>query len=535
MTIPTPLSELTVEASMTLDVERRTISGVLIPAGGLTGSTSAGPTRFVAGSLSWSDPRRVKLLREHQKSDSLGYATQLAWQPDGSLTATFYLPPGPGGDRALVEAENGIRDGFSVGAYGLTTSRDDAGVLVVTAGALREGSLVSVPAFDDSRVTRVAASQEGNIRMTVQTVEATAPAAAAPATGAAPEAITARTESELVAQLVDGIRAAFADGSIVATSSAAAAGAPGTTEQSAATGPDLAQFSRLMASAASGQVTGGGFPQELTAALTDVIPTDNAPAFRPQYLDELWNGSPYVRRFIDFATTQRPLTSLKVIGHRWVTPPEVADYAGDKADVPTGDAVMEEVTVTAARMAGAHDIDRIYRDLGDPQWWQDYFEAMTESYAKKSDAKAAALAWAATTNATNAVPTTLLAGVVGAAIDLATLGEPVEYVAMNAGVVAELLGIKDSDKPAFMSGSFQLGSPGEGGLGGLTFFMTPGITTAKGVMVGNKAATRWHELPGLIRVQVENVPQGGIDAGVFGYYATYERNDAGKRKFVVTP
>lgn len=534
MTTPL-LTELTIEASMSLDAERRIIEGILIPAGGLIGSTSAGPTQFVTGSLSWSEPRRVKLLREHQQSDSLGYARELRWNPDGSLFASFYLPPGPSGDRALIEAENGIRDGFSVGAFGLTASRDGAGTLVVTAGSLREGSLVSVPAFDDSRVTRVAASQEGNTSMTVQTVEATAPAAATTATGVQPEAITAASPSDLVSQLVDGIRAAIADGSIVATSSATAAGEPGTTGTPATTGPDLAAFSRLMASAASGQVSGAGFPAELTAALTDIVPADNAPAFRPQYLDELWNGSPYVRRFIEFATTQRPLTSLKVIGHRWVTPPVVADYAGDKADVPTGDAIMEEVTVTAARMAGAHDIDRIYRDLGDPQWWQDYFEAMTESYAKKSDAKAAALAWAATTNATVATPTTLIGGVVGAAIDLATLGEPVEYVAMNAGVVAELLGIKDSDKPAFLSGSFQLGSPGEGGLGGLTFFMTPGLTTAKGVMVGNKAATRWHELPGLIRVQVENVPQGGIDAGVFGYYATYERNDAGKRKFVVTP
>lgn len=537
--------ELTIEATaqVTVDAERRTITGVLIPAGGTVGHTSAGPTVFVAGSLSWSDPRRVKLLREHQQNDSLGYATSLEWTPEGALVGSFYVPPSPTGDRALVEAANGIRDGFSVGAAGLTASRDGAGNLVVTAGALRESSLVSVPAWDDSRVTRVAASQEERQRMTVQTVEAAAPAAAAPAAGTVtPEAVAGRTESELVAQLVDGIRAAFADGQIVATPSAGAAGEPGTTGTQP-TGATLDQLGRLMVRASQDAMGGQGYPAELVAALnvpmlraalTDVVPADNAPAFRPAYLDELWNGQPYRRQFIENATTQRPLTSTKVIGHRWVTKPEVADYAGDKAAVPSGDAIMEEVVVDAARMAGAHDIDRIYRDLGDPQWWVDYFEAMTESYARKSDAKAAALAWAATTDATAATPATLLAGVVGAVIDLATAGESIDYVAMNAGVVAELLGIKDSDKPAFFSGSFSLGTPGEGGLGGLSFFMTPGITTAKGVMVGNKAATRWHELPGLIRVQVENVPNGGIDAGVFGYYATYERNDAGKRKFVVT-
>jgi phage head maturation protease len=537
--------ELTIEAAgqVTVDAERRTITGVLIPAGGIVGHTSAGPTIFAAGSLSWSDPRRVKLLREHQQSDSLGYASSLEWTADGALIGSFYVPPSPTGDRALVEAANGIRDGFSVGAAGLTASRDGAGNLVVTAGALRENSLVSVPAFDDSRVTRVAASQEGTTRMTVQTVEAAA-AAAAPATGVTPEAVAGRTPDELVAQLVDGIRAAFAAGTIVPTPSAGAAGEPGTTGTATPSrGPSLDELGRLMVRASQSAMEGQGYPAELSAALsvptiraalTDVVPADNAPAFRPVYLDELWNGQPYRRQFIENATTQRPLTSTKVIGHRWVTKPEVADYAGDKAAVPSGDAVMEEVVVDAARMAGAHDIDRIYRDLGDPQWWVDYFEAMTESYARKSDAKAAALAWAATADASAPTPATLLAGVVGAVIDLATAGESIDYVAMNAGVVAELLNIKDSDKPAFFSGSFSLGTPGEGGLGGLSFFMTPGITTAKGVMVGNKAATRWHELPGLIRVQAENIPNGGIDAGVFGYYATYERNDAGKRKFVVT-
>lgn len=533
----TVTDELVIECSapVVVDIERRTITGVIIPGGGVVGATSAGPTRFEAGSLTWhAELRRVKLLREHQQSDSLGYARELAWHSDGSLTGTLHVPEGPTGDRALVEAQNGIRDGFSVGAFGLTTTRDPDGTLVVKAGTLREVSLVSVPAFDDSRVTRVAASQEGVTRMTVQTVEPAAPAAPAPV-GVQPEAITGAAPADLVAQLVDGLKAAMNDGSIVPTASAPAAGAPGTTTEPAKGGPDLLAFAKLMVAAAQADMNGDQPPAELRAALTDIVPADNAPAFRPQYLDELWNGTPYVRKFIEFATTQRPLTSLKVIGHRWTTPPVVADYAGDKADVPTGDAIMEEVVVTAARMAGAHDIDRIYRDLGDPQWWVDYFEAMAESYAKKSDAKAAALAWAATTNATAATPTTLLGGVVGAAIDLATNGEPVDYVAMNGGVVAELLGIKDSDKPAFFGGSFSLGTAGDGGLGGLTFFMSPGITTAKGVMVGNKAATRWHELPGLIRVQVENVPQGGIDAGVFGYYATYERNDAGKRKFVVTP
>jgi hypothetical protein len=354
----------------------------------------------------------------------------------------------------------------------------------------------------------------------------------------APAAIEGRSGDELLAQLVELIRAgAVHPAPAQPTASAVAAPAPGGAPDQGGRELGLTAFCELLVANSTALMQGdSSHVHEVQAALSDIVPANNPAAFRPTYLNELWSGAQYVRKFIDNATTVRPLgRTMKIIGHRWVTPPEVADYAGDKADVPSNAAVMEDVEVAVARMAGAHDVDRVYVDMGDPQWWAEYFDAMTESYKKKSDAKAAALAWAATANATTATPTTLLAGVVAAAIDIAGNGEPVDYVAMHLGQIAALLGIKASDAPAFLSGSFSLGTPEDGGLGGLTFFGTPGITTAGGVIVGNKAATRWHENGVPIRVQAENIAKGGVDVGVFGYYATYERSDAGKRKFVVTP
>ncbi len=143
----------------TVDTAARTITGLAVPFGPV-GQTSAGRLQFAAGSLTWSDPKRVKLLVEHDQRQAVGYAVALTEQPDG-LHATFHVPEGAAGDQVLAEAANGLRDAFSVGVQ-----LDDAtaeklrranGAAVPGRGALRETSLVSVPAFDDARVGSVAA------------------------------------------------------------------------------------------------------------------------------------------------------------------------------------------------------------------------------------------------------------------------------------------------------------------------------------------------------------------------------------------
>ncbi|UUW92675.1 HK97 family phage prohead protease [Pimelobacter simplex] len=147
-----------------VDTNKRTISGLVVPFGP-AGETSGGRLRFKAGSLTFSDPRRVKLLREHDQRDVLGYATELVEREDGSqgpgLYATFHVPEGDDGDRALAEAANGLRDAFSVGvqlndATLQRLRRTQPGGTVDAAGALREVSQVSVPAFDDARVAAAA-------------------------------------------------------------------------------------------------------------------------------------------------------------------------------------------------------------------------------------------------------------------------------------------------------------------------------------------------------------------------------------------
>ena len=139
----------------------RTIAGLIVPFGP-AGVTSMGALTFAAGSITWADPKRVKLLVEHVQREAVGYATELR-ETSAGVWGKFHVPEGAAGDLALSEAANGVRDAFSVGvqldAATLRAVRRAAasGQPVAGSGQLRETSLVSVPAFDDARVDDVAA------------------------------------------------------------------------------------------------------------------------------------------------------------------------------------------------------------------------------------------------------------------------------------------------------------------------------------------------------------------------------------------
>ncbi|MGO2110134.1 MAG: phage major capsid protein [Pseudoclavibacter sp.] len=106
-----------------------------------------------SGALTARQPLdRTKLLRDHDSRDPLGYMT--AFDP-ATLDATFYLPEGENGDRALAEANDKLRDGLSIGFTVTEHSFDDDGNLNVLAGLVNEVSLCAIPAFIDAGVQSV--------------------------------------------------------------------------------------------------------------------------------------------------------------------------------------------------------------------------------------------------------------------------------------------------------------------------------------------------------------------------------------------
>ncbi|HEY0700181.1 MAG TPA: HK97 family phage prohead protease, partial [Micromonospora sp.] len=162
-------SGLTLDAEVvefTVDRPTRVIEGLALPYG-KTATKFGQQFRFERGSLRWSDPGRVKLLRDHDFRQAIGRAEQLTDTPSG-LRVRFKVARGEEGDRALALAEDGVLDGMSVGvdfdlAVDTVPDPKSKSTVLVRRADLREVSLTAVPAFDDARVSKVrAARNEGN-------------------------------------------------------------------------------------------------------------------------------------------------------------------------------------------------------------------------------------------------------------------------------------------------------------------------------------------------------------------------------------
>lgn len=155
-------------AQFSVDAQARTIEGLALPYGKVGTKFGVG-FRFERGSLQFADVSRVKLLRDHDFTQALGKAVELKDTPSG-LKVKFKVARGAEGDRALELAEDGVLDGLSVGVdfnESVDTVPDPKfkGGLLVRRADLREVSLTPMPAFDDARVTKVAASRDGGTPM----------------------------------------------------------------------------------------------------------------------------------------------------------------------------------------------------------------------------------------------------------------------------------------------------------------------------------------------------------------------------------
>ena len=450
----------------------RTITGLAVP-WGETGRTNLGRARFARGSLTASTPGDIRLLVEHDVERPIGVGTSVQ-DTDQGLMCTFTLPAGALGDQILAAAASGLRNGLSVGALVDEATTGDDGVLDVIRASFQEVSVVTLPAMAGARVSQVAASQPA-----APVLPAPAPApAAAPALPVLPygSVITAR-QPMTVEQAVDRIVAGFRSG-----------------------GPEAA----------------------IRAALTDIVPpaagASRDAIFRPQWLGELWQAERVDRPLVDSISSGR-LTSFTVTGFQVVRPPfGVAPYPGGKTAVPSpGTYTVTPVSATAQRIAGAHDIDRIFLDLGDASFMTSYFRFQAQNYSVLTEEQTGTALLAAATDL--AASADALAGIVLVAQSLAAIGAKTSFVACAPDVFASLLAIKDSDKPwLFSSASANVGEQTStvAGVGPFANTALPPGT----ILAGDKRAATFYEWKNPpLTVSAVSIGNGGIDLGVFGYTA----------------
>ncbi len=135
------------------DTVKRTISGTIVT-WNEQGNTSVGPTVFAANSI---EMKPVKLLLEHDRTRPIGKLLSHEVTANG-IVATFKIANTMAGEDALIEATEGLRDGFSVGAQ-INEWTNVKGTMNITSATLDEVSLVTDPAIDSARVSEVAASE----------------------------------------------------------------------------------------------------------------------------------------------------------------------------------------------------------------------------------------------------------------------------------------------------------------------------------------------------------------------------------------
>ena len=500
---------------------KRTVTGLVVP-WNTPGRTSAGPVSVAEGAVKLpADLGRVKLLRDHSDTANfspVGYATAAEVTAEG-LKMSFRIAEGDDGDAALADVKNRVRDALSVE---LVDTKVTNGTL--KSGNLTAVALVPIPAFAEARVEMLTAAatdpveddeDDDELDQDVEDDETVDPAA--------DDELVIETDEQL--EITDTETDPVEDDEDDETEKETNNMEPKKNKLAAARVPSGLKVNQKPALTFSQAVetianmrTGTASP-ELTAALADITRSANPAVSAPQWLGELWEGSEYQREIIPTMTI-KPLTKLKAVGWRWTQKPEIEDYAGDKAEIPTNEVSTEPVETTANRMAVGHDIDRAYFDFNETEFLEGFFRARTIDYAMKSDAKAAAfLNTSASTGTTVAAEPDLLHAAARArlVVKRQVRVEPSAYL-VHPNSLFGLFDITQLDNPAYLD---LLGVKPER-------FIATDLVPENEVVAYAKESVTWFELPGSpIRVDAERIDLGGRDSAVFAYWATLLNNQSG--------
>ena len=540
LTLTTPAS---LEAT---DTDARTLRGVAIPYG-QRGFTSAGPVTVDAGAVRVpANLRAVKLFREHGRQVPIGFALESTDGTD-ALRMGFRVAATADGDQALIEAAEGVRDALSVELNNVELTADGH----VTAADLVAVAQVAVPAFAGAQLIAALSDddQASVLDLATQIVGIATPADAAAAADAGTDAGTTTTTT------TDRTEAAMTTTPETVTAALAPpARLNMTPTRPAMTAAQRAQRDRRVWASQLAEAMRGATDAaqvnaaigQLNAALADVTPGNAGTADlfpRRAWLGELWSPEAPQRDIVN-AIGVNDLTAMTMDGWKWETKPQVAPYAGNKAEVPTNPAKIVPASATASRIAGGWDLDRIYLDFN-TGFIEAFLRAASADYVKKSqtyflDGHGAIVGPPAVPAADGLISDATDLGAFDDLISawqaivtfLTTNGAAVSFIAMASDVYADFIQLKEADVPWWLRNQGTITPDGSVTLAGSVIRPDPGM--AAGRMLGGDAAacSLWETGP--INVQAINIPNGGIDLGLFGYWAQMVHDPAGLARADVT-
>ncbi|MEV7972861.1 hypothetical protein [Cellulomonas sp. NPDC089187] len=521
------MTNVQIEAgTLTASRQDRIVSGLLLPYGEV-GRTNLGRFSVPPGAITLpADPSVVTLNVEHDRRSPVGRATTLT-ATDAGVVASFRIAATPEGDAYLSEVESGRRRSLSAEVAGVVIRAGKAvsgklfGAAGCAAGAFPSATLMASDVGEEDEHTESVTTEQITVdgteyeRTTTVTYDTQTTAVGTTEDTTEQPADAEQKEQDDVDDDKDLLTA-------TQVARAPRSGAP--RRAGAKLGPTGTELYASLAEAAR-----TGSSSDLLAALNQVTQANVFDVVNvPQYIGELWNGVTYKQRYAPLLN-HADLTSAKIIGWRFKKDkkPTVGDYAGNGAEVPTGPVETELVEETAARLAGGWAVDRIHRDFPNPEFWNAFFRAANEDYARKLDAKVLAFLTAAANHTTLSVDP---AGAVAAGVSEAAYkivkgglqlvntdrGTP-DWAVLSADLYEEFAFTRHDEQLAYIAATFGLDSSSGFGAGSIQGSVSLPTGTA---LVGIKGTGTLHELGGAspLRVSAEDISHGNLEEALFGYY-----------------
>jgi HK97 family phage prohead protease/HK97 family phage major capsid protein len=505
---------LTFSAELTANVEERTISGKIVPAGtGEVGNTSAGRVVFEKGAIALpEDPKTIKLLNQHDMKQPLGKATSFTVDDEG-IYASFKISRSNRGTEALILAEEGLQSGLSVGVEVLK-SKNKAGVMHVSAAKLFEVSLVTEPAFKSAQVIDVAA--EETPAEEIQPTESETVLDTTPETVAAPEVEASAVEAARPTVAVTNVRERIAP---------LTAGQYLEANIKASMGDDEA---RRVVRAADDTSTNTG----LTLA---------------PHLNEFATNTISGRPAVDAVSKGvLPASGMSFTLPKLTTAPTITIEAEGGALGGT-EMASSYITVDVKKAAGIQTISWELLDRSSPAFYDQLIRELNDAYAKYTDTAMVAAFTASGTQATAQAATiaglkAYIAKEVPAAY--AASGKFATNLVANTAWWETILGSDDTTNRPLFTAAQPSNAPGNvsgqsitGQVLGLNLSVDPhmSVTTLidESAFIVAPESFRYYEAP-KTTLQVQALANGQLQVAVYGYYAIAPIFGGGVRRFNLT-
>ena len=371
------MEQLIIEASsIECSEERREISGKIVPMGtGEVGSTNMGGVVFAANSIDVSDISKIRLLSQHDVKKPIGRMISAEVRQGDGIYATFKLSRSTAGNDALIQAQEGLVTGLSVGAEVIASQPSRDGHMVVTAAKLKEVSVVTEAAFKSAKIEEIRAEEsplveeetqpESEPQVEESTTAVEAPAVEAAAVEAARPTVVANLQvKERTAPITS---AQYLEASI-----------------KAAMGDDTARRTVLAADDSTSTNTGLTLPQHLNEFVTTTF--TGRPAFEAVTRNAL------------------PAAGMSFTIPKLGTAPTVADTDEGAAPSETGMTSTYD-TVTVNKFAGLNRISWELIDRSSPAFMDLLMTELRKAYEKSTDAALIAAFTASGTAATGVAAT----------------------------------------------------------------------------------------------------------------------------------